>query len=292
MKLRFKQDKSDTSNGIGSSSKTNQPPVETASERLDSQGVEDLLEVVREEAKKRRLQKRNQRVVQWIVLGFAALLLTLYTIRSLSSSKEWDFSDISFLFIFLTLFGGVAASQLHKNAVSLLAKHEDLRAIGPLADALDIEDGDIRAVCSEALVRLLPRLKSSDSHLLSNDQRENLYLVLKRANLKKDSELIIAILQAMQQVGDEAALPHVVQLSQLKNDSEAGQRVREAAQACLPYLQERVERARQAGTLLRPADAPSSQPETLLRPAPGAACTDPELLLRPSSLGNSEPPVG
>lgn len=293
MQQKFEQEKSELLNRLGSLSDQERQTAEETLRQMGEEGVEQLLEVVRKEAENRRKQKRMQRIIQGTILSVIALLVVLYTLRALFSVKEWDFGDISFLFVFISLFGGAAAaSQLQKNATSLLAKYDDLRAVGPMADALDIEDGDIRAVCREALTRLLPRLQASDAALLSPEQRANLNLTLKKADLKRDTELILAILQAWQQVGDEKAVPYVEWLAQLKSDHEAGERVRQAAQACLPYLQERVEKGRLAGTLLRPAESPNSSPETLLRPAPGAAPADPKLLVRPSSQGNPEPPVG
>jgi hypothetical protein len=293
MKQNFEQEKSELPNRLGSLSDQERQTAEETLQQMGEEGVEQLLEVVRKEAENRRKQKRMQRIIQGTILSVIALLFVLYTLRALFSIKEWDFGDLSFLFVFISLFGGAAAaSQLQKNATSLLAKYDDLRAVGPLADALDIEDGDIRAVCREALTRLLPRLQASDAALLSPEQRENLNLTLKKADLKQDAELILAILQAWQQVGDEKAVPYVERLTQLKNDSEAGTRIREAAQACLPYLQERLEKARLAGMLLRPAAAPDNPAEMLLRPAPGAAPADPAHLLRPATQGNPEPPVG
>jgi hypothetical protein len=277
---------------LGSLDEIERQQAETAIEEMGEEGIEKLLAVVQSEAEKRRKQKRMQRLFLQAVLGIYAVILTAFVVRGVLTS-DWDFESFGSFFFFITLFGGAAAaSQLHKNAACLLAKHDDIRAVGPLAEALEIEDGDIRAVCRETLTRLLPRLQASDGGLLSPEQRDNLNQTLKKASLKQDTEFILAILQAWQQVGDEKALPHVERLGQLKNNSEAGQRVREAAQACLPFLQERVEKARQAGTLLRPAESPNNFADSLLRPAPGAACADPQLLLRPASQGNTEPPVG
>ena len=51
----------------------------------------------------------------------------------------------------------------------------------------------------------------------------------------------------------------------------------------LPLLAARMEQERTHATMLRPASAPADPPQTLLRPAYGAAETEPQQLLRASN---------
>ena len=96
------------------------------------------------------------------------------------------------------------------EAVKQIAVLDDIRAVGPLADALELDAKSIRTVARKALTRLLPRLQASDAHLLNADQRASLHRALK----SKDEEFVIAALKAYEQVGDEKALPYVERLAE------------------------------------------------------------------------------
>lgn len=167
------------------------------------------------------------------------------------------------------------ASTLHKNAANLLAKFEDERAVGPLIEGLDFGD---RNAIKTALKRLLPRLKATDASLLNAKQRARLYLELKWSreyewNPFVDTEFIATILKALEQIGDETALPYVKRLAR----SSHRQPIRQAAQECLPFLQQRLENI---GTLLRAADVPDTHIDTLLHPVQNTSEADPQTLLR------------
>ncbi len=167
-------------------------------------------------------------------------------------------------------------------------------------DLCDIEEKSVRADVEEALIRLLPRLQASDAGLLNVEQRACLNKALNCGN----ETLIVAILRAYEQVGDAAALPYVESRARevppvapapqtvgtseriiqgllgTKIKASPSAQITQAAQACLPYLHERVESQRASQTLLRGASANEVAPDTLLRATQAHTDNAPEQLLR------------
>jgi hypothetical protein len=171
--------------------------------------------------------------------------------------------------------------QLDLDAVKALAQYGGARSTGLLAEALTI--ADIRVQVEQALIRELPKLKASDAPLLNEEQRYYLYQALTTRN---NTNLILAILKALEQVGDEKAIPFVERLAEGKANFKS-QEVRKAAATCLPYLREQAAKQKEHQTLLRPssaADVVTTAPDTLLRPAQyGGSTTEPQELLRASA---------
>ena len=100
---------------------------------------------------------------------------------------------------------------------------------------------------------------------------------------------MIAVLSALEQIGDTRALPHVQHLLDTPHSTPDAQRVHEAAQSCLVFLEERAAKERVGQSLLRAAHAPDTGAGVLLRPAQNTPESDPALLLRPGSEGGDEP---
>jgi hypothetical protein len=95
-----------------------------------------------------------------------------------------------------------------------------------------------------------------------------------------EADFLVAILRAFEQIGDTRCVPYVEELARFADQK----RVRDAAEACLPYLQELAENERSSQTLLRAASASGTTPDTLLRPAHALTETEPGHLLRASAL--------
>jgi hypothetical protein len=140
----------------------------------------------------------------------------------------------------------------------ILAEKNDVRAIGPLAQALEIGNKHVAIQATEALLRLLPQIQSADASLLDAQQRACLH----RALRGKNTELALAILEAFERIGDTRDLTVVQQLAQSAKDTS----VREAAQRILPALQQSVKQQTEAQTLLRGSQrSTSADPAELLR---------------------------
>jgi hypothetical protein len=188
------------------------------------------------------------------------------------------------------LFGASAllSTQLHRLTVTRkheiltrrLAKIEDVRCVGRLAEALEWPDPTIRHIAIAALTRLLPRVKASDNALYTPRQRGNLHRMLILANAKQYDKCMVAILQALQQIGDETALPYVEQLANAQPTSNPELKVCDAARDCLPFLQERASQTQSSQTLLRASSAIATGTDMLVRPAIGVNPGDHEQLLR------------
>jgi hypothetical protein len=169
------------------------------------------------------------------------------------------------------------------------------RSVGLLIEQLDAVDNHARVVAHEALADLLPRLRAEDAPLLTREHRARLYRALRFSSrfqwpIHKDVPLVVAILKALEQVGDARALPEVERLAVRSREP----RIRTAAQSCLPALRERIAQEREQARLLRPADSPSllrparAPVENLVRPAQGPGNVEPEKLLRPGGKPTEE----
>jgi HEAT repeat protein len=167
-----------------------------------------------------------------------------------------------------------ATVHLRRNAIDLLSYAGDVRMVGAFAFYLSDRNKGIRVAAANALKKLLPRVQASDKQYITQEEMDTLI----RALGGKDHLLTIAILRALEQVGDEKALPKVERLAE---DGSKPLEVHRAAEACLPYLRLRAQQAEQAQTLLRAASSTAVAPDTLLRPAVGSAPAQADQLLRP-----------
>jgi hypothetical protein len=176
----------------------------------------------------------------------------------------------------ILLCWGLPCLYLHarwsKQRLFLLTKlRNDLRVIGTLVlltrqDMIQVPP--IAAIACLALTELLPQLQTSDADRFSPEQMEGLLWLLRHFPAyhyhQKQSliKLRLAILKALEQIGDQRAIEPVTRLTAHKDPQ-----IREAAQECLSFLQARTTEQQHAMTLLRPSDAMSATPEMLLRPA-------------------------
>ncbi len=254
----------------------------------------------------RRHQKRVDRAIWGVplfysVLGYDFLLGNRYLGAELGTelliSRLFYASVILFWAVFTGFMIGAILSPRKKlrQKAQTLASLNDVRAVCPLIDTWKMEDGGIHKIANQALIDLLPRLRSEDSDLLNAEQRILLYRALNRAPNRNRSNIRIrsqeayqrkvafqiAALQALAQVGDRHALPTVERLARREAQNQDQQRIRDAAQECLPLLKLRIEQQYSNETLLRASRAFDATGDTLLRAAHGVQQTSSEQLLRP-----------
>lgn len=239
------------------------------------------------------------------VVGFA--LFYLITVRILTKYAHTflaspvfvlDFVCVSSLLVLLSLSSDRRRRQRHRHLTVNVVKQHEVRSIGPLIDALKLDDIKAREIAQDALTSLLPRLRASDTSLLNAAQRANLCQLLSlpvenplfkdvrdlfRPAKNREIDIRVAILQAFEQVGDSKALSVVERLAKRDVKTVGEKRIQEAAKQCLPALQLRAEEQRSSQTLLRAADVSSRATDTLLRAATGMQEAQSEQLLRPSS---------
>ena len=181
-----------------------------------------------------------------------------------------------------------APTKLQKRAARALAASDDVRAVPPLIEALDKQDSGTRSAAIAALTRLLPRLRADHEKLLTHDQMT----ILRDQMAKAPSpDFTAAALKAVEQIGDDRFLETVRNWAQGKGGARKSPQLRDAAAACQPLLEARVERQKAGKTLLRAASANPADTGSLLRPAESGTI-EPETLLRPAvTRVASEAPV-
>jgi hypothetical protein len=135
--------------------------------------------------------------------------------------------------------------------------------------------GPTEGLLVPTIKRLLPTLRADQAALMTAEQRAALYAPLNEPYF--DPQLTIALLRALEQVGDYTALATVRKLASARATNIDRVRVKQMAERCLPALERAEVRAIPGGTLLRPA---SSAEEELLRPA-GSGVSEEAVLVRP-----------
>lgn len=167
-----------------------------------------------------------------------------------------------------------------------LSYGDDLRIVGPLLEITEIQDGTVNTMAFLVLTRLLPHLKAGDATLLTEGQHVALGRTLTRDTLlhnQRSADFLVAVLAALEQVGDGRALPMVESLAAGRIVTAEPKRVQAAAQECLPYLQTRYEQQQASQTLLRASALSETPSNTLLRPAQGVGATEAVEMLRPGT---------
>src|SRR5438128_11214474 len=135
-----------------------------------------VLEALTKESRK---FKRNRKIHNILVCAYIALPFALFAGHALLSLLGFPVGRPSGsyfqFFSYWYLFGGFGyASKSYKVAAEDAAGLDNIRVVGPLADALAIEDKGTRATAQGALIRLLPRLSASNADLLNDEQRASL----------------------------------------------------------------------------------------------------------------------
>jgi hypothetical protein len=232
---------------------------------------DDVLTVLRQESQQRT---KRQKIFTGIFLGVVLLfvLFAIFTRKLTMLSQMGSYVGLIAM--------GTAASQQQKVASMVIARFNDVRAVGPLTEALEFKDPDTVQIATKALISLLPRLKASDAPLLSPTHRHS----LNKALQGKNTELTLAILKAWEQVGDAGAVSEVEKLVEGRGRGGRISKVVEAAKDCLPFLRQSAERQQIGSQLLRPSDGNLTPSDVLLRPAmPHTSTEPPGELLRPTN---------
>jgi hypothetical protein len=185
--------------------------------------------------------------------------------------------------LFLAMLSGVVmvySRDMHTSLKLLqnISTHRDVRVVGPLLSLWGVSSPRTRGAIEEALIELLPQMRASDAALLNDEQRAQLYAILRDTNRRR-VPLQLAILEALGRIGDAHAVPVVERLSETPLRRQRA--LREAAQRCLPQLRERVLQLQQSSTLLRPSANRAKEKEVLLRTSDSTLPTPADQLVRP-----------
>ncbi len=240
-------------------------------DRLSQLSFDEVLSILHDESKKNSQQRINSVAIALGFLVFALLMAKF--------AHNTYFLSLRSVCISMIVVGWVVVSDRHKAAAAAIARFDDVRAIGPLAEALGLKNRSIRQIASRTLIRLLPRVQASDSVYLGPPQRHALNRTLRGKNI----DLTLAILKAWEQIGDADAIPEVEKLAEGRGYGGRVPKVSAAAHACLPYLRQSAGRQQIGAQLLRPADTNALPSGTLLRPALPHTSSEPSAqLLRPT----------
>lgn len=267
---------------MGSSDAQERADAERELQQSGLNTTESLFALLNTERKRWHTMHRRLKVSKYAL--FIALCLLYGRWCGHPPSVGWTLMILLLLDIcFTTLY--LNKRRAFQQGMSLaLSRFEDLTLVGPLL-VLYSGISESKQLIEPTLIRLLPRFQATDAALLKTWQRERLYRELDMCSSRLignsvNVELMIAILKALEQIGDEKALKHVEPLViKAKNP-----RVREAAQACLPFLQERVHQQRLGNILLRPSDT-AIVSEELVRPVAYNNDNEPAQLLRANHSG-------
>ncbi len=229
-------------------------------------------------------ESQNKRKARPLRAGIVTAIVGLFVLFQcfLTTPLAWGLIPVLGL-LFFNLAQMCAVTPAQVEAIRVLAAFDDVRTIGPLLEALEWRDlatfTGIHTLATQALYRLLPRLQPEHVNLLDDRQYACLYRLLRHHPSTDQTELVVALLGAVAQIGDARAVSHLERMTRDSHGPAPRQRVRLTAQETLNQLRHRLDRA--PGSLLRAASEVTA-PNLLLRPATSAPATDPQQLLRPS----------
>ncbi len=234
--------------------------------RLGPGAVDELLRLLDKESANRQRRRR---------MGYGFLVLWLVFVVGMAA-LDGGKNIGSFTGMIGSMLALFAATQAQKDAANVLSRYDDIRIVGALAEALSYDDKGLTKTASDALIRLLPKLRASDHALLSSDQRRHLDKALAQG---KNRELAMAILDAYEQVGDRTSVSLLEKIAAGEVRAVRNQAIRERAAEVLPAVRSCAELVSAAQTLLRPTV--NADEDVLVRPAGGPTDYDDETLLRP-----------
>lgn len=229
--------------------------------------VAETMNLLLRETRAARRRKVGRAVIIVALLGMLVWLMVL--LRISPGGFIWPIIQVV-----AAIWAADRAVHARRDAATTLLKAGDPRAVGVLAVAVRDGDPHVRRVAEDALHTLLPRVRTNDAVYITPDQMQALLSLLE----DYDDRLRIAVLTALEQIGDARAIPYVMQLSLFASPT-----VRKRAEECLPFLEERVRLARESATLLRASSAASAiaAADQLLHPAYANTPMPAEQLLRP-----------
>lgn len=211
-----------------------------------------------------------------IAMQAAGSLLSIASVCLIPVASPWTLVWNCAAGLVLLMTGVVVYPGL---MVKRLPPESDQIDIGTLIDALPmpVSIGVWRLPpfgAANRLMEILPRLTVNDFALLTSAQLSRLHGHLNPSAADAEPYFAVAILKALERVGDCTSLPYVKRLS----ERDVMEPVRGVAQRCLPELRRLVKEQQAGGTLLRACEPAN---ESLLRPASSLTQAGADTLLRP-----------
>jgi hypothetical protein len=154
------------------------------------------------------------------------------------------------------------------NLGELLAIYDGLRLSDPNNNPFPMQTRT-----HDAIAHMLRHVSPAQAPQFNQARRQHLYLFLQDVN----EQVVLDTLHAIAVVGDSEAIAKLSPLVNKPPVHEREGRIHRAARECYTKLIVRLEKEREAESLLRPSDQPDDS-QALLRPA-GNELSNPELLL-------------
>lgn len=246
--------------------------VQTELSQVSTEG-EAFLAALRKEVKRRRIWLQSAVIATYTLY---CMYRTFQYPKVDPSEHVWSawLSIAAILFLIWTLW---VLQDSRNKLQTLLTQQTDVRAIGIWLDLRALHERPTYSLINRALTALLPKLRASDAILLNQQQRRELYNMLKE---RKDRSFVLIVLSALEQIGDSDALWPVEQLAEGQYLAAKDAEIRQRAVECLEYLQIHASEVDAQQILLRASNTETGQPEQLLRPVKTAEETPADQLLR------------
>ncbi len=237
-----------------------------------------MLYGLRCEVARESVRKRVPRALKFVT-GLLYLLPLPFLVMHHPYSDEIRIAVLCVVFVFFVakiVLEQERRQHTNQKCALIQEMRDDARCVGLLAMIAHNRLSDEPVFYATLYLKtLLPRLRAENARDFTPQTMDATLRLLN----SHDSELVIATLKGLEQVGDMRALSAVTLLAEQTHELA----VQGAAQECLPCLQARAQQQTAASTLLRPSQAVHVAPETLLRSArPYCHADAPELLLRAS----------
>lgn len=211
--------------------------------------------------------RRSHRQRAWLLILTIALFVLAHGRFLLGWPVQNEVGLLFFVLSVLTMRSLTVHCVAHsakqrriRNLLFLLQESPPVERINVFVDVMRCGDSDASCLAQAILVETLPHLKDRD--LLTPDQYQALCQALRGTN----SNLILAILAAFEQIGVPRSYRAVRRLVSCPAGLADARRIERAANACLLAMEERAKRHVTAQTSLRATMPTVSSARTLLRP--------------------------
>ena len=190
------------------------------------------------------LFRARRGLVHWVWI--AATPIFLIGLLAILNSGEIGWAP-AWLFGLATL-RALNVSLARRNADRAALKNSDLdnRWLGPMCEALEWPDRDVREAAARLLTQKLPRLTEADARMFREEHRTCLYRRLTFSAARRDAELAMAILNALPTIGTDAALPYVEHIADSVPLTRDAHRLMIAARSTVAPLERRIAAERSA----------------------------------------------
>lgn len=235
---------------------------------------------------------RRRQAMTRIAIGAYVMLVAMMALRYLAFSGRWD-PHAAALILACASFGGAMLWLWIKVRAALspirwsrsrrssgCELYDDIRLVGPLADALPLPNPEVVLRAEAALTSLLPRMGVLDARLLNREQRECIYRNLLVRNIGAKPDFLVAILGFVERLSDTRPLPEVLALAFSTIDTADGRKVKAAAETCLQVLRQTEVEKDERKSLLRGSSSGITPPGELVRPVELSGDTSVDELLR------------